>query len=801
MEEYKFPHDPIANPESVISGKHFRISVLDQRVLRLEWAHDGEFEDRPSTFAHFRKFPKPDFRVEDKSDRLEIITSLYRLSYDRQRFSPNGLTVTFSDKHTEHGGQWRFGEGDGGNLGGTARTLDGVDGRCDMGTGIISRSGYAVIDDSKTMLFDENSFVTPRKPGDRIDVYLFGYALDYKGAMESFYAISGRQPTVPRWCLGNWWSRYYAYTQQEYLDLMQEFKDNDIPLSVAVIDMDWHWVKEPFVPHTGWTGYSWNTNLFPDPVEFARQLHKMNLRTTLNDHPHSGVYHHEDVYEELAKVLGFDTSHQDPIEFDPTSQAYMHAFFNVVHRRLEKQGCDFWWIDWQQGENSRIPGFDPLWLLNHYQYLDTKKYSPESLPIIFSRYAGPGSHRYPVGFSGDTFATWASLQFQPEFTATASNIGFGWWSHDIGGHLPGERDDECTTRWVQCGVFSPLMRLHSTVSQWMSKEPWLYRSEHKLAIEKIMRFRHRLVPYLYSLNAANLPVPLIQPLYWSFPQREEAYSFPNEYYLGPSMLVSPIVTPRDPRTNLAEVKMWLPPQRHVDLFTGTVYDGDREIELYRALDEVPVLLPSGSIIPLDSDEVPPNGCINPKALEVLLVVGADGKFEVIEDSRDDHAYNASKHDAKQRSFAITYTQSTGRISFTGGEKSWKVRLVSADVDPKKTKISVNGAPPANEAVSCIAGPGVLGSWEVSFPSILGTSDHVVIDLGPDPQLAVVDHSRRLKEMLRDFQMPFRTKDKLWSILESSQPTAAKIGRILALGLDRPVFGPLLELLLADTRGK
>lgn len=227
---------------------------------------------------------------------------------------------------------------------------------------------------------------------------------------------------------------------------MGKFEENKIPLSVAVIDMDWHWVKEDFVPHTGWTGYTWNKNLFPDHEAFAEALHQRGLKITLNYHPHSGVAHHEDVYEELAEVLGHDTTHCDPIQFDHTSSKFMQAFFNVVRRRLETQGCDFWWIDWQQGSHSRTPGFDPLWLLNHFQFLDTKQAHTDSQPVIFSRFAGPGSHRYPVGFSGDTAATWASLQFQPEFTATASNIGFGWWSHDIGGHLPGYRDDECTTR-------------------------------------------------------------------------------------------------------------------------------------------------------------------------------------------------------------------------------------------------------------------------------------------------------------------------------------------------------------------
>ena len=240
MEDYQFPCKPLANTESVAAGAQYRFTLLDERVLRFEWAEDGVFEDRASTFAINRNFSRPDFRVEDKEDRLDIITPLFQLTYDKARFSANVLIVNMASKQTEHGQEWRYGNAPPGNLGGTARTIDTVDGRCDMGAGIISTGGYAVLDDTDSMLVDGHGFVTTRRPGDRIDGYLFCYGLDFKGAITSFYAISGSPPVVPRWCLGNWWSRYYAYRQDEYLALIDKFKENKIPLSIAVIDMDWH---------------------------------------------------------------------------------------------------------------------------------------------------------------------------------------------------------------------------------------------------------------------------------------------------------------------------------------------------------------------------------------------------------------------------------------------------------------------------------------------------------------------------------------------------------------------------------
>ena len=133
MEEYRFPCKPLANTESVVRGPQYRFTLLDDKVLRYEWSLDA------STFAINRNFPKPEFRIEDQKNQLDIFTPAFHLTYDKQRFSTNGLSVQFSSKQTEWGSDWRYGGEPEGNLGGTARTVDMVDGRVDMGLGIISR--------------------------------------------------------------------------------------------------------------------------------------------------------------------------------------------------------------------------------------------------------------------------------------------------------------------------------------------------------------------------------------------------------------------------------------------------------------------------------------------------------------------------------------------------------------------------------------------------------------------------------------------------------------------------------------
>lgn len=803
MLKYSFPSEPVADPDAIISGPKYRFTVINDVVLRYEWAEDGVFEDRPSTFAINRRFahrPKP--LVKENERGLEIITPTFHLSYDKKRFSSNGLTATMNSKTTLWGASWRYGWTPEANLGGTARTLDDTNGRLDMGSGVLSKAGYSIIDDSKSMLFD-GDFVAPRRSGDRIDGYLFVYGRDFKAAMKAFFDISGHTPRLPRWSLGNWWSRFHRYTAESYLQLMDKFKEYSIPMSVAVVDMDWHLWHEKEVVHAGWTGYTWSKSLFPDPVKFADELHKRRLKMTLNDHPHEGVGAHEEQYKEVAKRLHHDTADKTTIPFDPSDPKFMAAYFEILHRSLEKKGADFWWIDWQQGPISRVPGLDPLWLLNHYQFLDTKQQVGDSDALIFSRYAGPGSHRYPVGFSGDAIITWASLEFQPEFTATASNIGYGWWSHDIGGHLGGSRDDELVTRWVQFGVFSPIMRLHSSNSPWGSKEPWLYRPEAQQVMTEFLQLRHRLIPYIYTANAsfASDNEALVQPLYWRHSQREEAFQYPNEYFFGKSLVVAPVVKPRDVRTQLAPVKVWIPPtaSRHIDIYNGTVYDSDREIELWRSLEEIPVLAPEGTIIPLDAALKPGNGGANPHNFELLVIVGRDAEFTIVEDVRDDIEAKEASSD-NRRVIPIKWDQKAGVLTVHGPVgRGWMIRFLSClDKEQASSVDVVFSRSSANTSTSPVDSRVTDTTVQVTETAAKQAGTFTV-SIGKDPQLNIVNHSAKIRRLLLDFQIDFGLKDRIFSITESKQPVAVKVGRLLSLGLESAISGPIVELLLADSR--
>ncbi|MDE6302538.1 MAG: alpha-xylosidase, partial [Clostridia bacterium] len=343
--------------------------------------------------------------------------------------------------------------------------------------GIFGENGVSEYDDGKSFLLEENGGVSPRA-GKCVDKYIFAFGQDYLGGLKEFYALTGATPILPKYALSNWWSRYHAYSDKEYLALMDKFESKDVPLTVATIDMDWHIVKN--VPKgteyhsmqgAGWTGYTFEKSLFPDYKAFLKNLKNRGLAITMNLHPRDGVRSFEVQYRDMAKACGINPDSGKTVEFDLTDERFLNAYFDILHHPYEEDGVDFWWIDWQQGTKSKMKGLDPLWLLNHYHFIDNCRGGKKGM--ILSRYAGLGSHRYPLGFSGDTVVCWKSLKFQPYFTALASNAGYTWWSHDIGGHLFGKGNEELYLRWLQYGVFSPINRLHSNNKAW-SKEPWLY---------------------------------------------------------------------------------------------------------------------------------------------------------------------------------------------------------------------------------------------------------------------------------------------------------------------------------------
>ena len=645
---------PVMNPVTTLQGDRWRIGLITESLIRLEWSDSGVFEDNASLMAvdrAFRPAGSVKFTTSERDGLLVVETSALRLTYDRKPFSKEGLSIVVKGVPDSQFNTWHYGDVDRGNLGGTARTLDEADGEIPLGYGVASRDGWAVLDDSASNVFvladaDGNlpdgvvaygGFGVAPRSHKETDIYFFGYGRRYREAVHDFQKLSGPAPLLPRYALGNWWSRYYRYSEEEYLDLMDRFKREGIPFTTSVIDMDWHLVDDVDPQYgSGWTGYTWNRKLFPDPKRFLESLHERGLKTTVNVHPRDGIRAFEEPYAKAAATVGVDAEAKEPVEFDLTNPKFVQAYFDM-HHDLEADGIDFWWLDWQQGGVTRQPGLDPLWVLNHLHYCDSGR--DGHWPLTFSRFAGPGSQRYPVGFSGDTVITWKSLKFQPYFTATASNIGYGWWSHDIGGHMFGYRDEELEARWYQLGAFSPINRLHSSCSPFSGKEPWNFHEPVRSAMVDVLRLRQALMPYLYTMNwrAAVDGDPIVEPMYWDAPNIGESYEIRDEFRFGTELVVSPVVDPADKASLRAKADVWLPQGDWFDFFDGRRYaspdPAGRRLAVWRTIDRIPVFAKAGGIVPMQSDALD-NTSANPKALDVTVFPGADGAFVMREDSGD-----------------------------------------------------------------------------------------------------------------------------------------------------------------------
>lgn len=639
-EQFKLTFRPYAAPHAVVQLATVRFTVLTDRLIRLEYHPEGHFEDRASQAFWFREQPVPEFRAETADTGVEIETEYLHLRYTGagNAFTAENLSILIKDCNTT----WHPGDIDDKNLLSTTRTLDFVNGYTSLRPGLMSRSGWSVLDDSTTLVFNEAGWIEPRI-ADGTDIYFFGFGTDYKACLRDYCAVSGKTPMIPRWALGNWWSRYWHYTQDELTQLINDFDTYELPFSVCIIDMDWH-ITNTGNTSTGWTGYTWNRELFPDPQGILNFLHEKNLRVSMNLHPAEGVHPHEEQYEEIARAVNIDPLSLEPVLFNISDPAFAKAYFDVLHRPHEKMGVDFWWIDWQQGQKTALPGLDPLWLINHLHFYDQGRDGVRR-PFIFSRWGEQGHQRYPIGFSGDSYATWDSLNFQPYMTAAASNIAYGYWSHDIGGHTSGEEDPELYARWVQFGVFSPINRIHATKGFFYDRRPWAFEDAEVLRVLRdALQLRHAFIPYIYTMawRAHNDSLPLMLPMYYEHPDKEEAYNCPQQYMFGSELIAAPFVSPADEHTNLSRQVVWLPEGDWTHFFTGEHFAGNQWHAIYGRLEDIPLFARAGAIVPLGPKNGI-NGASNPDELHVHLFAGADNTFTLYEDDGETTQYLEGHH--------------------------------------------------------------------------------------------------------------------------------------------------------------
>jgi len=515
--------NPVASSDAVVISGSARFTVLTDRLIRMEYAtstSDPIFEDRATVaFINRDLGDVPTFTQSIQDGILTIATDSIELTYTiGEEFSSSSLAVNSVDTSSAFD-SWSYGQASVGNLLGTIRTLDSEDlpplnctliksdyndncgydgGECHCEWGLVSTEGWALVDDATNYALSDDADFWDGPNMDAVDVYLFAHGRDFKGALHDYVKVGGSIAMLPRNAMGVWWTRWYDFTQQTALDSVDDFRSRSLPLDTLVLDMNWHTKDD-------WTGYSFDPRLYPEVRDMFEDLHAYGLTTAGNIHDADGVGSWETQFDAMCTDLRLNSSIAK-VPFDIAKQDAQLALEDDVMQALEDIGFDFWWIDWQQGElthGAKSYKMNPTIWTAHMRSTDKQRRGSDDRGMVLSRWGGLGGHRYQVGFSGDVKdVNWQTLAFQPYFSATASNVGFGYWSHDITGP---ETDVELYTRWFQWGAYSSIMRMHD---RGMSAggcadndpptcslvQPWKADNTHFVAMRDALRGRSALLP-------------------------------------------------------------------------------------------------------------------------------------------------------------------------------------------------------------------------------------------------------------------------------------------------------------------
>ncbi len=666
-----------AKAEVVYSDSNVRFTLVDESTVRMEYAPDGKFIDNKSFVAVERNYAPVKHTRKVSGKKLTIATSQLTLTYKigSGAFTKDNLKIAGTKAAGTREISWTPGMQQKSNLKGTYRTLDGYDGNMrgdkpmPIEDGLLARDGWTLIDDSHSLLFDGDpdwDWVTTRPSAEGAqDWYFMIYGTNYKQALKSFTRFAGNIPLPPRYAFGYWWSRYWSYSDQDFRDLIGNFKSLDIPLDVLVVDMDWH----PISPEAGggWTGWDWNERLFPDYKQFLKFLDDAGVKTTMNLHPADGVRPYEKRYAEFARRYG--NTNGKAVEFLGSDKRFVKALFDTYLHPYMDEGVDFWWLDWQQWlTDKKVPGLSNTFWCNYIWFSDMQRQGKKR-PMLYHRWGGLGNHRYQIGFSGDAYITWKSLDYLPYFNSTASNVLYGYWSHDIGGHMSHKHgtpvDPQLYTRAMQMGEYLPILRSHSTKDPALNKEPWAFDKPVQQRLKAVVDGRYALVPYIYTMcrQAHETGISLCRPMYYDYPEANEAYTYKNEYMFGDNLLIAPITQPIAQGEKYSQVDVWLPEGEWLELATGTMLQGGATFKRPFSIDEYPVYVKAGSLLPYFGKVNNLSGTRQPVTLRVFPG-GDSGEFVMYEDNGED-----ARYETEYATTPLSYQRSGNQLKVTIGART------------------------------------------------------------------------------------------------------------------------------------
>lgn len=604
--------------EAIFQGEKYRITVLTERLVRLEFNKDGIFCDDLTEQVLNRNFPVPQFKVVEDTRYLEITTKYFMLKYQKEK-PFESLNIEIMLLNTDKSWYPKNKEVRNFKTSGLGIFLT----KPDYQKGLYSVDGFVSLDDSASMIVSEDGFLLPNtRP--RTDLYVFMYRRDFGLCLRDYFMLTGFPSLLPRYALGIWWNKNEIYNFNDIVSLVNNFNKYEIPFSILLLGEFWH-LKDAKNLEAYKTGYTFNRNLFPDPAHLTKYLHERGIRLGLTLDPSEGIMPHEDHYEEIARNLGINEKRTIP--FNVFDKSILMNYFHSLIKPLEDKGADFFFILYDNPKDLLT-----LRALTRYHYMDIEK-TESKRGLVLARNGLVASHRYPALYSGQTMVSWQTLNILPYFNSMAANKGLSWWSHDIGGYQYGMEEALLYIRYIELACFSPIFRLASKRGKYYKREPWMWDVKTLNIVASYCVLRHRLIPYLYTENYKyhKTGLPLVQPLYYMNPAIYDEPAYKNEYYFGTELLVAPITTPKDTVMNRTVSRIYLPAGIWYDFKTGKKFPGDKHYVTFFKDEDYPVFAKAGSIIPLANLEENKNDTSPPKGMEIHIFPGKSNIYTLYED--------------------------------------------------------------------------------------------------------------------------------------------------------------------------
>lgn len=667
-------NDGISSERAVFRGNNYRITVLSERLLRLEYNPNGHFSDNLTTLVANRNFSVPPFKVEQDDKYLMITTNYFMLQYIKNKsfvgpkFAPdNNLRVSLlnTDK------SWFYGQAEARNFKGGASSLDDFNGSVKLDKGLYSTDGFVMIDDSNNLEIDASGgLISPDK--DKVDLYLFMYKRDFGLCLKDYFTLTGYPELIPRYALGIWWNKERIYSSEDTKLLIKAFNRNKIPISVLLLSEFWH-IKDKTNYNLYKTGFSFNKDLFPNPSEFTSYMHERGIRVGLNIDPSEGVRKEEDRYKFISDELLITDGVTIP--FNVLDKNFMALYVKHLIDPLLSLGVDIFWIDYKKDLN----------VLNGIDYYYNKDFTKviNNRPLILTRSPLVAPHKWGILYSGQTPVSWNTLKFLPFYNSLAANKGVTWWSHDVGGYKGGIEDSELYIRYVQFSCFSPIFRFSAERGVYYKREPWMWDIKTFTIAREFCLLRQRLIPYLYTeaCNYSKLGRPLIQPIYYSYPEIYDEPNYKNEYFFGKELFVAPITKPKDVTMNRSIERLYLPKGTWYDFKTGKKFMGDKRYVAFYKEDEYPIFAKAGGIIPLSILGKTINDTNPPKSMEINIFPGQSNTYKLYEDDGVTKLYQKGyyivtsiDYNYMQNNFSVIIHPIDGKTEIIPKLRDYKIRF-------------------------------------------------------------------------------------------------------------------------------